>query len=73
MDDIMELYPWSYYLYLHDNIYKNIEEYNPKKKRKLLIVFDDMIADELNNKKHNPKNEKHNIQVKKQCFFIKDK
>ena len=28
-----------------DGIYKNIEEYNPNKKRKILIVFDDMIAD----------------------------
>ena len=37
-----------------DDIYKNIEEYNPNKKRKLLIVFDDMIADMLNNKKLNP-------------------
>ena len=27
-----------------DDIYKNIEEYNPHKKRKLIIVFDDMIA-----------------------------
>ena len=33
-----------------DNIYKNIEEYNPNKKRKILIVFDDMIADKLSNK-----------------------
>ena len=33
-----------------DDIYKNIEEYNPKKKLKILIVFDDMIADMLNNK-----------------------
>ena len=37
-----------------DDIYKNIEEYNPGKKRKLLIVFDDMIADMLSNKKLNP-------------------
>ena len=37
-----------------DDIYKNIEEYNPDKKRKLLIVFDDMIADMLSNKKLNP-------------------
>ena len=37
-----------------DDIYKNIEEYNPKKKRKLLIVFDDVIADMLSNKKLNP-------------------
>ena len=34
-----------------DNIYKNIEEYNSNKKWKLLIVFDDMIADMLRNKK----------------------
>ena len=37
-----------------DNIYKNIEEYNPNKKRKMLIVFDDMIADMLSNEKLNP-------------------
>ena len=37
-----------------DDIYKNIEEYNPNKKRKILMVFDDMIADMLNNKKLNP-------------------
>ena len=36
-----------------DNIYKNIKEYNPNKKRKRLIVFDDMIADMLCNKKVN--------------------
>ena len=34
--------------------YKNIEDYNPDKKRKPLIVFDDMIADMINNKKLNP-------------------
>ena len=33
-----------------DNIYKNIEEYNLDKKRKLLIEFDDRIADMLSNK-----------------------
>ena len=32
------------------DIYKNIEEYNPNKKWKTLIVFD-MIADILSNKK----------------------
>ena len=37
-----------------DDIYKSIEEYNPNKKRKILIVFDDMIADMLSNKKLNP-------------------
>ena len=33
------------------DVYKNINEYNPGKKRKMLIVFDDMIADMINNKK----------------------
>ena len=33
-----------------DNIYENIEEYNTNKKRKILIVFDDMIADMLSKK-----------------------
>ena len=37
-----------------DDIYKNIEECNPNKKQKILIVFDDMIADMLSNKKLNP-------------------
>ena len=35
------------------DIYKNIEDYNPRKNRKVLIVFDDMIADMINNKKLN--------------------
>ena len=35
-----------------DNIYKNIEQYNPSKKRKILIIFDDMIADMPSNKKN---------------------
>ena len=33
------------------DIYKNIEEYNPNKGQKILIIFDDMIADMLSNKK----------------------
>ena len=37
-----------------DDIHKNIEEYNLNKKRKILIVFDDMIPDMLTNKKLNP-------------------
>ena len=35
------------------DVYKNIEDYNPNKKCKILIVFDDMIADMSNNKKLN--------------------
>ena len=36
------------------DIYKDIDYYNPNKKRKILIVFDDLIADMLSNKKINP-------------------
>ena len=36
------------------DIYKNNEHYNPNKKRKVLIVFDDIIEDMINNKKLNP-------------------
>ena len=41
------------YSYDMDDIYKNIENYNPNKKRKSLIVFN-MIDDMLSNKKLNP-------------------
>ena len=34
-----------------DDVYKNIGEYTPSRKRKILIVFDDMIADIMTNKK----------------------
>ena len=36
------------------DVYKNIEKYNIGKKRKILIVFDDMIVDMINNEKLNP-------------------
>ena len=35
------------------DVYKNIDEYNIDKERKILIVSDDMIADIINNKKVN--------------------
>ena len=35
------------------DVYKNIEEYNLGKKRKVLIFFDEMIADMSNNEKLN--------------------
>ena len=37
------------------NVYRNIDEYNPYKENKILIVFDDMIADMTHNKKLNSK------------------
>ena len=38
---------------MHD-VNNRIEDYSPNKKHKVLIVFDDMIADMINNKKVNP-------------------
>ena len=35
-----------------DDIYKNVEEYNSNKKRKIMIVSDDVIADMFNDKKN---------------------
>ena len=33
-----------------DEVYENLNDYNPSRKRKILIVFDDMIADIMKNK-----------------------
>ena len=48
--------PKTFIEYSNDmqDVYKNIEDYNPGKESKILIVFDDMIADMINNKKLNP-------------------
>ena len=37
-----------------DGIWENNDEYNPDKESKVLIVFDDMIADMHSNQKPNP-------------------
>ena len=48
--------PKAFVEYSNDmqDVHKNIEDYNPIKKRKIIIVFDDMIADMINNNKLNP-------------------
>ena len=48
--------PKAFIEYSNDmqDVYNPIENYNPNKKRKILIVFDDMIADMINNKRLNP-------------------
>ena len=48
--------PKAFMEYLNNmpDVYQNIEDYNPDKKRKVLIVFDDMIVGMINNKKLNP-------------------
>ena len=47
--------PKAFIEYSNDmrNVYKNINYYNPDKENKILIVFDDMIADMIHNKKLN--------------------
>ena len=42
------------YLNDMDDIFKNIEEYNLNKERKIFIVFDDMISDIFRHKKSCP-------------------
>ena len=48
--------PKAFMEYSNDmqDVYKNIEDYIPIKKRKVLIIFDDMIADMISNNKLNP-------------------
>ena len=47
--------PKSFIEYSNDmrDVYKNINHYNPNKENKILIIFDNMIADMINNKKLN--------------------
>ena len=47
--------PKAFIEYSNDmrDVYKNINYYNPDKENKILIVFDDVIADMINNKKLN--------------------
>ena len=49
--------PKAFIEYSNDiqDVYKNISEYNTDKKRKILIIFGDMIADMINNKKFSNK------------------
>ena len=34
-----------------DDVYNNIDDYNPKRKRKIVIIYDDMVADLTSNRK----------------------
>ena len=48
--------PKAFLEYSNDmpDVHKNIDYYNPRRKRNVLMVFDDMIADMINNNKLNP-------------------
>ena len=59
-----------------DDICKNIEAYNPNKKLKILIVFNDMIAGMFSDQKLNPivtelfiRSRKLNISLVLFCFY----
>ena len=61
-----------------DDVYNNIDDYNPSRKRKILIVFDGMIADTVTNNKFQAIIKKLSIRRRKlntslvfftQCYF----
>ena len=52
------------------DVYKNIEDYNPGKKRKILIVLDDMIVDMFNKKLNRVVTETLNRKLKISIAFI---
>ena len=54
-----------------DGVYKNINDYNPRRKRKILIVFDDMIADVKGNKKLQAIIEDLFIKLQKTQYFTR--
>ena len=52
-----------------DDIYENIDDYNPNRKRKILNVFDDMIADIMTNKKISSHSQRTIYQMRKTRYF----
>ena len=50
-----------------DGVYENLEDYGPTKERRVLIIFDDMIADIESNTKLSPS---HLIVVKRAHLFL---
>ena len=53
-----------------DDVYKSIDDYNPNRRRKILIVFDDMIADDMTNKKFQAKINELFIRYRKINIFL---
>ena len=53
-----------------DDVYENINNCNPNRKRKILIVFDDMIADIKRNKKFQAIIEELFITCRKPCISL---
>ena len=53
-----------------DDIYQNLESYNPRKNRKVLLVFDDMTVDMETNKQMVPKVTELFLRGKKLNIFL---
>ena len=53
-----------------DDVYENIHDYNSSRKRKILIVFDDMIADIMTNKKFQVIIKELFIRCKNEIFYL---
>ena len=53
-----------------DDIYENIDDYSPNKKRKILIVFDGMIADIVTNQKFQVRIKELFIRCRNQIFHL---
>ena len=51
---LKNLKPFIDYSQTIEDVYENLEDYNPTKKRRVSIVFDDMIADRLSNRQLYP-------------------
>ena len=52
-----------------DDVFKSINDYNPSRRRKMLIVFDDMIADIMTNKKFPSNNKRIVYQTQKDNYL----
>ena len=53
-----------------DDVYWNIDDYNPSRKRKILIVFGDTIADIMSNKKFQAVIKELIIRCRKSNFLL---
>ena len=52
-----------------DDVYENIDDYNPSRKRKILIVFDDMVAGIMTSKKFQTVIKQLFIRCRKKKYF----
>ena len=64
--------PKTFIKYFNDmhRVYKNIDKYDPDKENKVLIVFDDMIADMINNKELNSIEQNYSLEVENYIFLF---